>query len=154
LHQAKVLIQCKCPCKAIYTIRVQNDNRTRLVVYDRLSFWRIITTAGATIPVHQFMVKFEMWYLYMYLRPYSKSSLTLNEWDSIWASLECQCYFWIAGWWVVTLVRYDINPPAIQKQQWHSREAQIELPLIECECAFRIRAKIFTTVTSIWNQAL
>ena len=32
------------------------------------------------------------------------------------------------------VVRYDINPPAIQKQQWHSREAQIELPLIECEC--------------------
>jgi hypothetical protein len=34
------------------------------------------------------------------------------------------------------------NTPAIQKQQWHSREAQIEPPLIECECewALRIRA--------------
>jgi hypothetical protein len=30
--------------------------------------------------------------------------------------------------------RYDTSPPAIQKQQWHSREAQIELPLIECDC--------------------
>jgi hypothetical protein len=29
--------------------------------------------------------------------------------------------------------RYDTSPPAIQKQQCHSREAQIELPLIECE---------------------
>jgi hypothetical protein len=40
------------------------------------------------------------------------------------------------------IVRYDISPPAIQKQQWYSREAQIELPLTECECewAFRIRA--------------
>jgi hypothetical protein len=24
------------------------------------------------------------------------------------------------------------HPPAIQKQHWHSREAQIELPLFEC----------------------
>jgi hypothetical protein len=40
------------------------------------------------------------------------------------------------------IVRYDISPPAIQKQHWHSREAQIELPLMECEWAFRIRAYV------------
>jgi hypothetical protein len=38
------------------------------------------------------------------------------------------------------IVRNDTSPPAIQKQHWHSREALIELPLIECEWAFRIRA--------------
>jgi hypothetical protein len=45
---------------------------------------------------------------------------------------------------------YDTNPPAIQKQQWHSREAQIELPLNESECewAFRIRALIFVLFTA------
>jgi hypothetical protein len=33
------------------------------------------------------------------------------------------------------IVRYDTNPPAIQKQHHgHSRKAQIEPPLIECEC--------------------
>jgi hypothetical protein len=40
------------------------------------------------------------------------------------------------------IVRYDTNPPAIQKQYWHSREAHIEPPLIECEWAFRLRAYI------------
>ena len=49
---------------------------------------------------------------------------------SIWAFLECHCCFWIAGGWVYS-VRYDTNPPAIQKEHWHSREAQIEPPLIE-----------------------
>ena len=38
------------------------------------------------------------------------------------------------------IVRYDTDPPAIQKQHWHSREAQVEPPLIEYECAFRVRA--------------
>jgi hypothetical protein len=64
---------------------------------------------------------------------------------SIWASLECQCSFWIAGGLVSYLTEYT-HPPAIQKQQWHSRKAQIEPPLIECDCecsecgwAFRIR---------------
>jgi hypothetical protein len=39
------------------------------------------------------------------------------------------------------IVRYETNPPAMQKQdQWHSREAQIEPPLFECEWAFRIQA--------------
>jgi hypothetical protein len=46
------------------------------------------------------------------------------------------------------IVRYDTNPPAIQKLHWHSREAQIEPPLIECECewAFRIRALKFVRI--------
>jgi hypothetical protein len=49
------------------------------------------------------------------------------------------------------IVRYDTNPPAMQKQQWHSREAQIEPPFIECECewAFRIRAYICVVYSSI-----
>jgi hypothetical protein len=59
---------------------------------------------------------------------------------SIWASLECQCCFWIAGG--VSVVPYYVttHPPAIQKQHWHSAigEAQIEPPLFEW--AFRIQA--------------
>ena len=31
------------------------------------------------------------------------------------------------------IVRYGINPPAIQKQHWHSKEYQIEPPLFESE---------------------
>ena len=48
--------------------------------------------------------------------------------------------------WRVSVVPYYVttHPPAIQKQHWHSREAQIEPPLIECEWAFRIRALEFT----------
>jgi hypothetical protein len=46
--------------------------------------------------------------------------------------------------WRASVIPYYLptHPPAIQKQHWHSREAQIEPPLIECECewAFRIRA--------------
>jgi hypothetical protein len=43
----------------------------RLVVCDsRLSFWRMKTTADATISVHQFTVKFEMWHLYTLLFEY------------------------------------------------------------------------------------
>jgi hypothetical protein len=47
-----------------------------------------------------------MWKEY---RPFSKSSLTLRP------------------------VKHE-GEQSIQKQQWHSREAQIEPPLIECEC--------------------
>ena len=43
------------------------------------------------------------------------------------------------------IVRYDTNPPAIQKQHWHSREAQIEPPLFECEWAFRIQVIVCET---------
>ena len=45
------------------------------------------------------------------------------------------------------IVRYDTNPPPILVKNsidMHSREAQIESPLIEYECewAFRIRAQV------------
>jgi hypothetical protein len=44
--------------------------------------------------------------------------------------------------WRVSVVHYYVttHPLAIQNQQWQSREAQIEPPLIECEWAFRLRA--------------
>jgi hypothetical protein len=58
---------------------------------------------------------------------------------SIWACLECQCYFWTAGGLVSPRTQWLLTFP-ISKQHWHSREAQIEPPLIECEWAFRIRA--------------
>jgi hypothetical protein len=81
-----------------------------------------------------------------FIRPYSKSSLTLtltlNEWRFN-PSFSRVSMLFLNSWRVSShIVRYDTSPPAIQKQQWHSREAQIELPLIECECewAFRIRA--------------
>jgi hypothetical protein len=81
-------------------------------------------------------------------RRYSKSSLTLtltlNEWrfnlSFSWVSMlflnSCRVSSHI--------VRYDTNPTAIQKQNWHWRKAQIEPPLIDCECewAFRIRTFI------------
>jgi hypothetical protein len=73
-------------------------------------------------------------------RPYSKSSHTLNEWRF---NLS---FSWVLmlflNSWRVSVVPYSAttHPPAIQKQHWHSREAQIEQPLIECEWAFRIRA--------------
>jgi hypothetical protein len=59
------------------------------------------------------------------LRPYSKSSLTLIEWkfnlSFSWVSM-----LFLISWRVSShIVRYNTNPPAIQKQQWHSREAQI-----------------------------
>ena len=69
---------------------------------------------------------------------------------SIWASLELQCCFWIAGGWVVT-VRYDTNGLTLQlfktEQHWHSREAQIQPPLFEstpCEWAFRIQVLVLS----------
>jgi hypothetical protein len=44
------------------------------------------------------------------LRPYSKSSLTLNEWKLPLS---------VKNNWRVSshIIRYDTNPPAIQKQQ-------------------------------------
>jgi hypothetical protein len=49
---------------------------------------------------------------------------------SIWVPM-----LFLNSWRVSTrIVRYDTNRPAIQKQQWHLRETQIELPLIECVC--------------------
>jgi hypothetical protein len=48
------------------------------------------------------------------------------------------------------------NPPAIQKQHWHSSEAQNEPPLIECECewAFGIQAKVFVCIYEQNNLVL
>jgi hypothetical protein len=58
---------------------------------------------------------------------------------SIWACLECQCYFWTAGGLVSPCTQWLLIF-TIPKQHWQSREVQIEPPLIECEWAFRIRA--------------
>jgi hypothetical protein len=65
---------------------------------------------------------------------------------SIWASVECQCCFWIARGLVSLPSCVTTDPLAIQKQHWHSREARIEPTLFECrepplcEWAFRIQA--------------
>jgi hypothetical protein len=80
---------------------------------------------------------------------YSKSSLTLtlNEWRFNLSFSCVSILFWIAGW-LVSYVPYYVSthPPAIQKQHWHLREAQIEPPPIECECewAFRIEGYMWT----------
>ena len=61
--------------------------------------------------------------------------------DSIWAALEWLRF--LKSWRVSVAPQYLITfPPAIQKPQWRTREAQIEPQLIECESerAFRIRA--------------
>jgi hypothetical protein len=72
--------------------------------------------------------------------PYSKSSLTLNEWRFNLSFSRVSLLF--LNSWRASVVPYCVtaHPLAIQKQHWHSREAQIEPPLIECEWAFRIRA--------------
>jgi hypothetical protein len=47
--------------------------------------------------------------------------------------------------WRVSVVPYYVTthpPPAIQKQHWHSREAQIEPPLFECEWTSRVQAYV------------
>jgi hypothetical protein len=87
------------------------------------------------------------------IRPYSKSSLTLNEWRLNPSFSRVSMLFW-NSWRVSShIVRYDTSPPAIQKQHWHSREAQIQPPLIECEWAFRIRALI-SVIRPFSNVAL
>ena len=63
--------------------------------------------------------------------PYSKYSLTLNEWRFN-LSFLCVSIIIFLNSWSVVLYYVTTHPPAIQKR--HSREAQIELPpLIECE---------------------
>jgi hypothetical protein len=73
---------------------------------------------------------------YVGLRAYSKSSLTLTEWrfnlSFSWVSML------FLNSWRASVMPYSVttHPPAIQKlQHWHSREAQTEPPLIECEGA-------------------
>jgi hypothetical protein len=57
-----------------------------------------------------------------FLRPYSKSSLTLNEWrfnlSFSWVSML------FLKSWRVSVVPYYVNahPPAIQKQHWLTQE--------------------------------
>jgi hypothetical protein len=66
-------------------------------------------------------------------------SLTLNVWrfnlSFSWVSIL------FLNIWRVSVVPYYVitHPPAIQKQHWHSREAQIEPPLSKCEWAFSIQ---------------
>jgi hypothetical protein len=59
------------------------------------------------------------------LRLYSKRSLTLIEWrfnlSISWVSM-----LFLNSWRVSShIVRYNTNPLAIEKQHWHSREAEI-----------------------------
>jgi hypothetical protein len=65
---------------------------------------------------------------------------------SIWASLECQCCFWIAEGlvsylttWLLTLQLFKNSTDS------QGQEAQIEPPLFKCECewAFRIQSQGF-----------
>jgi hypothetical protein len=85
-----------------------------------------------------------------HLRPYSKSwlTLTLNEWRFN------QSFSWLSvlflNTWRVSVLPYSVttHSPAIQKQHWQSRKAQIETRPIECEWAFRIQALGYAT--QIW----
>ena len=85
-----------------------------------------------------------------YISPYSKSSLTLTEWKFNLSFSRVSLLFFNS--WRASVVPYYVttHPPAIQKQHWHSREAQIEPPLIECKCEwlFRIRALVSKHVGS------
>jgi lysylphosphatidylglycerol synthetase-like protein (DUF2156 family) len=92
------------------------------------------------------------------LRPYSKSSLTLNEWKfslSDWASLECHCCFWIAGGLVS--YRYYVTIYSHSRQLLkNSADTQEKLRLnlhscieYECEWAFRIRVLVQFSVIMI-----
>jgi hypothetical protein len=90
------------------------------------------------------------------IRPYSKSSLTLNEWrfnlSFSWVSV-----LFLNSWRVSVVPHYvTTHPPAIQKQHWHLREAQIEPPLVECECewAFRIQAIVLQSLQILYMFVL
>jgi hypothetical protein len=114
---------CACILKA------HSHSKSGCSIWASLECWCCFWIAGALVS---------------YLTTVTKSSLTLtlNEWrfnmSFSWVSM-----LFLNSWRVSShIVRYDTKPPAVQKQQWHSREAQIEPPLIECQCewAFRIRA--------------
>ena len=97
--------------------------------------------ANLDTPVNLFVIQV----IFQDERPYFKSSLTLtlNEWRFNW-SFSRVSFLFLNSWRVSAVSYYVITHlPAIQKQHWHSREAPIEPPLIECECewAFRIRAE-------------
>jgi hypothetical protein len=77
------------------------------------------------------------------IRPYSKSTLILNEWR-FYLSFSWVSMLFLNSW-RVSVVPYWIYSPS-SYSNWHSRKAQIEPPLIECDCecsecgwAFKIR---------------
>jgi hypothetical protein len=86
------------------------------------------------------------------LRLYAKSSLTLIEWrfnlSFPWVSVLFlnSRRVSVAPYYVTTKPTNQepgnevANTPAIQKLHWHSREAQIEPPLFECDRAVGIQA--------------
>jgi hypothetical protein len=91
-----------------------------------------------------------------HIRLYFKSSLTLtltltltlNEW-SFNLSFPWVSVLFLNSWRVSVVPYYvTTHPPAIQKLHWHSREAHFELPLFECEWAFRIRAIVMHETSS------
>jgi hypothetical protein len=94
-------------------------------------------------------------FIYILKRLYSKSSLTLalKEWRFNLSFPRVWVLF-LNSWSTVHrhVVRYDTNPPAIQKQHWHSREVQIEPALFECERAFRIQAGVSCSSTGHITQ--
>jgi hypothetical protein len=69
---------------------------------------------------------------------YSLIRQKLTHTRTQWVEAQSELPLSVNSWKVSShIVKYDTNPPAIQK---HSQEAQIELPFIEWEWAFRIRA--------------
>jgi hypothetical protein len=78
-----------------------------------------------------------------HFRPYSKSSLTLNEWRFNVSFSRVSLLF--LNSWRVSVVPYYVttHPLDSQKQHSHSREAQIEPPLIEFECKWAFRIRVF-----------
>jgi hypothetical protein len=99
----------------------------------------------STADLLQLVRKAKIREVWTYIRPYSKSSLTLNEWKFNLSFSRVSLLF--LNSWRVSVIPYHVTThlPAIQKQHWHSREAHIEPPLIECECewAFRIQPIVF-----------
>jgi hypothetical protein len=78
------------------------------------------------------------------LRPYSKSSLTLNEWRFNLSFFRVSMLFFNS--WRVSghIARYDTSSPAIQKQQWHSEKLRMNFHSLSVhEWAFRIRALVW-----------
>jgi hypothetical protein len=121
------------------------DNNNHSTLYENINFSRKVTN------IRQDVIRMKIccvWRLAILNMLWSETSACILKahshsmsGSSIWDSLDCHCCFWMASdepYHVTT------HPPAIQKQHWQSREAQIEPPLIEyeyeCEWAFRIRA--------------
>jgi hypothetical protein len=68
-------------------------------------------------------------------------TLSLNEWRFN-LSFPLVSMLFLNSWTVsIHIVRYRTNPPVIQTQHWHSKEAQIE-PAQDWVWAFRIQALV------------